>query len=312
MNSTTVNHDVFIKNSNSNYISSSNSNYISSGGSGSGSGSGSGFQSGHTIKGFTFCNNCGKGGHLYHQCKLPITSVGIITVRSTTDGLEYLLVRRKDTLGYIDFLRGKYSISSKFHIMNLINEMTIDEKKRLLTFTFDDLWGKLWGNNVGIQYRNEEQTSKDKFITLKTGVMMNGEVYNLAQLIDESTTNWKEAEWGFPKGRRNWQERDYDCAIREWEEETGYSRNNIKIVNNLLPYEETFTGSNYKSYKHKYYLSIFFGDNTVEPTHYQRCEIGAAKWMSYKECLEHIRHYNLEKIEMFNKVNKVVTNYRIY
>jgi|SaaInlStandDraft_5_1057022.scaffolds.fasta_scaffold00804_5 ADP-ribose pyrophosphatase YjhB (NUDIX family) len=267
---------------------------------------------GHVNKGFTFCNNCGKGGHLYHQCKMPITSIGVITVRSSTAGLEYLLVRRKDTLGYIDFLRGKYNISSKFHIMNLLNEMTIDEKKNLTTFTFTDLWGKLWGDTVGIQYRNEEHSSKDKFMTLKTGVMMNGEVYNLEQLISESTTNWKEAEWGFPKGRRNFQERDYDCAIREWEEETGYSRDNIKIVNNLLPYEETFTGSNYKSYRHKYYLSIFFGDNTVEPTHYQRCEIGAAKWMSYNECIEHIRDYNLEKIEMFNKVNKVITNYRIY
>ena len=116
---------------------------------------------------------------------MPITSIGVITVRSSTAGLEYLLVRRKDTLGYIDFLRGKYNISSKFHIMNLINEMTIHEKKNLTTFTFTELWGKLWGDSVGIQYRNEEHSSKDKFMTLKTGVMMNGEVYNLEQLISE-------------------------------------------------------------------------------------------------------------------------------
>ena len=25
-----------------------------------------------------YCNNCGKQGHQYHQCKLPITSYGII------------------------------------------------------------------------------------------------------------------------------------------------------------------------------------------------------------------------------------------
>ena len=25
-----------------------------------------------------FCNNCGKHGHLFHQCKNPITSIGII------------------------------------------------------------------------------------------------------------------------------------------------------------------------------------------------------------------------------------------
>ena len=58
---------------------------------------------------------------------------------------------------------------------------------------------------------------------------MNGEVYNLEKLINESSKKWTEPEWGFPKGRRNYQEKDYDCAVREWEEETGYSRHNIKI-----------------------------------------------------------------------------------
>ena len=27
-----------------------------------------------------YCNNCGKTGHVFHQCKVPITSIGIITV----------------------------------------------------------------------------------------------------------------------------------------------------------------------------------------------------------------------------------------
>ena len=29
----------------------------------------------------TFCNNCGKIGHSFHQCKLPITSNGVIVFR---------------------------------------------------------------------------------------------------------------------------------------------------------------------------------------------------------------------------------------
>ena len=28
-----------------------------------------------------FCNNCGKAGHSFHQCKLPITSNGVIVFR---------------------------------------------------------------------------------------------------------------------------------------------------------------------------------------------------------------------------------------
>ena len=58
------------------------------------------------------CNNCGKQGHLFHQCKLPITSYGIILFKSSDQdqgqGPKYLMIRRKDSFGYIDLLRGKY------------------------------------------------------------------------------------------------------------------------------------------------------------------------------------------------------------
>ena len=54
------------------------------------------------------CNNCGKYGHLYKHCKIPITSFGVIIFRMNRGQREYLMIRRKDTLGYIDFMRGKY------------------------------------------------------------------------------------------------------------------------------------------------------------------------------------------------------------
>ena len=75
-----------------------------------------------------FCNNCGKHGHTYQQCRKPITSIGIILYRINNNNNEYLLIRRKDSLGYVDFLRGKYSIYNKNHIINIINEMTYMKK----------------------------------------------------------------------------------------------------------------------------------------------------------------------------------------
>ena len=49
-----------------------------------------------------YCNNCGKQGHLYHQCKMPITSIGIIVFRyNEKNNIEYLMIRRKDTLGLL-------------------------------------------------------------------------------------------------------------------------------------------------------------------------------------------------------------------
>ena len=55
----------------------------------------------------------------------------------------------------------------------------------------------------------------------------------------------------------NYNEKDLTCAIREFEEETGYKNADFNIVYNILPYEEIFTGSNFKSYKHKYFICKF-------------------------------------------------------
>ena len=69
----------------------------------------------------------------------------------------------------------------------------------------------------------------------------------LFRSVGNSKTQWKETEWEFPKGRRNYQEKDLDCALREFEEETGILRNNISVIENILPFEEIFIGTNHKS-----------------------------------------------------------------
>ena len=156
-----------------------------------------------------YCNNCGKYGHLFHQCKLPITSIGIIAFKKVNNVIYYLLIRRKHSLGFIDFMRGKYPLYDKNYLLNIINEMSLDEKKLILTKSYEFLWEYIWGKNTKSQYRTEEKVSKSKFQLLQSGINVNGLYYNLKSLIeDESTTNWNETEWGFPKGRRNYLEKD--------------------------------------------------------------------------------------------------------
>ena len=126
-----------------------------------------------------YCNNCGKQGHLYHQCKLPITSNGIICFRINNNIIEYLMICRKDTLGYIDFLRGKYNLYDKQYIVDMINQMTISEREKLLNNDFDDLWNQLWGSFNISKYKNEESTSKEKFNLLKNGCYISDEFVSL-------------------------------------------------------------------------------------------------------------------------------------
>ena len=103
------------------------------------------------------------------------------------------------------------------------------KKHNLITNDFDTLWNDLWGEYIGIQYRGEEKISREKFNSLKIGITLSNEEYNLKSLINMCTNNWQEPEWGFAKGRRNYQEKDLTCALREFEEETGYSKKYIKI-----------------------------------------------------------------------------------
>lgn len=259
-----------------------------------------------------YCNNCGKKGHLYNQCKIPITSIGVVAFRIYQNNIQYLMIRRKETLGFIDFMRGKYSVQNKHYIKNMITQMTNSEKELLKTKSFSELWEKVWGKEcLSNQYRNEETISKEKFNLLKNGVNINNQFYDLNSIIEESNDEkcWSEQEWGFPKGRRNYQEKDYDCAIREFSEETGYNKKLIHNVKNIYPFEEIFTGSNYKSYKHKYYLAYMNTNETLQTNKYQKSEVDKMEWKSYEECMSLIRDYNLEKKRVLTNINNTLNNF---
>ena len=256
-----------------------------------------------------FCNNCGKNGHNFRDCNESITSIGIIAYTYIEGERKYLMIRRRDTLGFVDFMRGKYNINNKVYLMNIINEMTNSEKELLKTMDFDSLWNKLWGKHISLKYLNEKVTSKNKYDTLKNGIVNNDEKYNLQSILEESSTNWEEQEWGFPKGRRNYKESDMSTGIREFVEETGIRLNDTNIVKNILPLEEIFTGSNFKSYKHKYYLAQISSNLNLE--HFEKSEVSNLQFFTYEECLSKIRDYNLEKKKIITNVCEILDNFKI-
>ena len=259
------------------------------------------------------CNNCGKQGHLFHQCKLPVTSYGIILFRSSLNGLQFLMLRRKDSFGYIDFMRGKYSPYNIEHIQNIINEMSIYEKEKILSESFETLWKNMWGDIPTLQYKSEELASNKKFDLIKAGIILDDFKITIKDIVEKSNTKWKETEWEFPKGRRNYQEKDLDCALREFEEETGISKSCISVIENVIPFEEIFIGTNHKPYKHKYFLA-YSKENVCEDNleNYQKSEVSKLQWKTIDECLESIRPYSLEKKQLITNINKVLQEYRLY
>ena len=253
------------------------------------------------------CNNCGKKGHLFYQCKLPLISYGMIVFKYDDNKLKFLMVRRKDSFGYIDFIRGKYFMNNIFHLQNIIDQMSLLEKSKILTISFEDLWLEMWGmqNN-----KNEKILSLKKFETIKEGILVNDKKITLNDLVEKSITIWNETEWEFPKGKRKDLNSYKYCAFREFEEETGMAQSKITIIENIIPFEEIFIGTNYKSYKYKYFLANIKEENNLE--NFQKTEISKLEWKSFDECLESIRPYNLEKKKIIININKVLEEYRLY
>jgi 8-oxo-dGTP pyrophosphatase MutT (NUDIX family) len=286
-----------------------------------------------------YCNNCGKPGHMYHHCKMPILSIGTIVFRvigketeeteetgiidNPRKEIQYLMICRNTTYGFMDFIRGKYSIYNKDFLLNLFREMSISEKNMIETHDFKYLWNQLWNNKpVQSQYKQEEQQSEEKFNSLKTGIIFQNDFYSLETILEECKNNslWDEPEWGFPKGRRNHFERDYDCALREFREETGYPINSLRNIENIMPIEEIFTGSNYKSYKNKYYLMKMVNESkdikeikeeNKIVQHFDKSEVSKMEWKTYEECMKCIRPYNLEKRQILTNINNALLKYKL-
>lgn len=251
------------------------------------------------------CNNCGNHGHIFQDCQLPITSIGIVLIRfNKNKDLEYLMIRRKDSFGYVDFVRGKFYTSCLFSLQTIVDELTLDEKNRIMKDEFTQEIAQVAKN------KKIEESVILKWEALRKGIEVENKQVSIQYLVENSSTKWEESEWGFPKGRRNFMEKDMECGLREFEEETGISRNKIHLFDNILPYEEVFTGSNLKSYKHKYYLAIMDSDY-MNMDNFQKSEVSKMEWKTYEQCIKVIRPYNLEKKHVLEKIHKSLQDYKI-
>jgi len=288
----------------------------------------------NTIKQPT-CSNCGIYGHHYRSCIAPVTSYGIIAFRIPDESwnqarllsrhdhdlnglpeksIEFLLIQRRDSIGFIELIRAKYKLTDLPYISEQISGTTQKERINLLSKSFHDLWIDLWGPmNYGEnkQYKQEYEQARVKFEALKQGFELDGVTYTLESLIATIPIQWDTPEWGFPKGRRNVYENDQQCAMREFQEETGLLPSQYRIFENIEPIRETFFGNNKIHYCHVYYLAWI--PYTVKLKLNQKSEImlrevGNIGWFSIEESLRQIRITNLEKREILLRTSSLLKN----
>ena len=89
-----------------------------------------------------YCNNCGKRGHISRYCNEPITSYGVLLIKDTDDP-KIIMIQRKDSLCYIEIIRGKYDIYDTKKIRILLDRITNEELNNIKNENFDVLWKKL-------------------------------------------------------------------------------------------------------------------------------------------------------------------------
>ncbi len=267
--------------------------------------------------------NCGKTGHFTKACIEPITSCGIICFKidniSLTkidkflfnkyidiedynysnlnyynkinfhrNDIKFLMIQRKHSFSYIEFLRGKYNETDETKLQSMFELMSKNEVADIKNNDFDYLWNKLWNKTAQSKsFIKECNISKNKFNNLKNN-----------NLLNNLESKYENPEWGFPKGRRNKFENNSDCANREFIEETCLT--NYTLFDRIKLMEETFTGTDLINYKHIYYIAgseekdlAFSSDNY---------EIGNIGWFTIDEILYLLRPYNKGKINIINQI----------
>jgi len=253
------------------------------------------------------CRNCGLNGHLYKDCIHPIMSFGIICYKIENNDIKYLMIQRKDSLSFMEFIRGKYETNNIDYISQLLNNMTKEEKKLLERKDFELIWNYAWSqpHTSNIKNTTEYTESKKKYLYL-----INTSIFN--ELLEKSKNNKYEQEWGFPKGRRKLKESAIDCAIREFCEETRLNKKDFDIKQDLDNFEEIFYGTNDVLYKHVYYIAKINNNNIKLELDYncveQVREIRALVWYSFDEVLKRIKKKNVERIELFKLTDNLINN----
>ena len=257
-----------------------------------------------------YCNNCGEKGHVFRTCNDPVISCGILLLRGIYEPLKLpvdpktvsvLMVKRKDSMSYMEFIRGKYEPENLEYVARLLTNMTAAEQKLIVEEEFDTLWTRLWGS--GRDSHSQEYTiSKEKYANL-----------DRKKLVDENPSPYKDTEWGFPKGRRMRGESDIECGIREFFEETNISRDAYNLKEDMS-FIETFSGTNNIQYRHIYFIALLRDSKIInlkqKLTLMQSKEVAAVDWKTLSECKSIIRPHYAERKALMTEVEKFVSNYQ--
>ena len=228
-----------------------------------------------------------------------IRSYGIILIRFTNSVPEYLMVCRKSTYCYVDFLLGKYNDKHIDYIKFMVKNMTHLERHMISTKDYEYLWKDLYSNTRAPNGAFYEYVSKKFYKSRDTFIVLNSTL----------PCFYKHPEWGFPKGRPNQQEDPFDCATRELYEETRICSHSYDVLSHILPFEEKYVGTNGIGYRNVFFIAEakpYCNAFLDKSNNAQIREIGYIKWFTYENALKQFRDHEKSKKCILEKVHKAI------
>ena len=167
------------------------------------------------------CNNCGLYGHISRTCNKPIRSYGVLLIKDIKKDSKLVLVNRKDSICYIDIVRGKYDITNTNKLKLLLSRITKNEFNKLANKSFEYIWKDLWILN-NVKQTNEYLKCKKKHEELLK-VLNNY----------KNCPVYLETEWEFPKGKKKINELYQNAAKREFQEEPNIYEDDYELIINI-------------------------------------------------------------------------------
>ena len=267
--------------------------------------------------GTIICQNCGSKGHHHRDCKEPKSSLGVIAyTKDSNNTLKYLMICRRNTIGFVQFIRGQYVNSDIEYIQKLFNVMTNQEIDYIKHKNFGFLWEYLWLDNFYSKstdkIRKDKDIAKFKYDNIKNSYTVNNINIDIMYFIKNKSDFYEDPEWGFPKGRRNFNETNFQTARREFCEETGIKDNDIFLSISCPCFDEEYKSYDNITYRNTYYLAEFLGDiNEIKITpenKEQYTEVSDIGFFDLQSSLDLIRDYSEKKKNILIQIDSYLKN----
>jgi 8-oxo-dGTP pyrophosphatase MutT (NUDIX family) len=230
----------------------------------------------------------------------------IIDKRTHVRKPQILLVQKRYTYQFIEFVLGRYNNNDNSRLHYLFSHMTPTEKMDILTFNFDLLWSKLWfgsdspgGVVVDESFVGKSNLYNRLWATTSTNTLYLRYKFKFETLMHTPTPQCRESMirirnliynsknaaqlWEIPKGRCKMGESELSCALREFIEETSLGIDQIQLRLDIPAVKEIFRDDGVE-YNNTYYIAQVLSTMTYPDIRFrsgvQTFEVDNVRWMS--------------------------------